>query len=198
MQYKDLCIIHVVTGLLLSLMFYDEDPYRVGYTVQNFLFPDLSLSAVLEEALAVRRWDTELYRISLTTYSGNAFLLQNQKVAPIIGLEESVKIMKQWEVFMTVLLGPVLVHLAVYEIILLIYMEEEVSARLHTQYLYQPLILEALIQLIKTESNGSCWKVFTRTLPEIWPQMATLTKTLTTGHFRTEGIVMPGGFKDMT
>ena len=67
----------MVTGLLLSLMFYDEDPYRVGYTVQNFLFPDLSLSAVLEEALAVRRWDTELYRISLTTYSGNAFLLQN-------------------------------------------------------------------------------------------------------------------------
>ena len=122
----------MVTWLLLILMLYAEDPDGVRYTVQNFLFPDLSLSAVLEEALAVRRWDTELDRISLTTYSGNDFLLQNQKVALIIGLEEAVRIMKQWEVFMIVLLGLVLVHLAVYEIIILIYMEEEVSARLHT------------------------------------------------------------------
>ena len=44
LRYKSTCIIHLVTGILLSLELYTENPDGVGDTVNTFLFPDHSIS----------------------------------------------------------------------------------------------------------------------------------------------------------
>ena len=110
----------MVAGLLIRLAFHTEDPDGVGGIVKNFLFPDLSLSAGSQVALAARQWDMALDSSTLTTYSDTASLLQRQKVAPIIGWETTVNMLEQWAVLLTVILGPDREHPAVYELTMLI------------------------------------------------------------------------------
>ena len=43
LQYKEPRILHIVSGILIRLYFYTEYPNRVGYIVNIFLLPDLSL-----------------------------------------------------------------------------------------------------------------------------------------------------------
>ena len=57
-------------------------------------------------------------------------------------------------------------------------------------------MLEALARLIQTEFNERFWQVFTSALPVRWPRLKTLIRTLTTGHFLPESVVMLGGFRD--
>ena len=75
MSYKAPCISYAVVGLVLNLAFHIEDPDEAGYTVKNFLFPDLSLSASSEAALVARRWDTALDSSMLATYTYTTSLL---------------------------------------------------------------------------------------------------------------------------
>ena len=84
LRYKVTHISHVVTGLILNLTFNTEDPDGIRYTVEIFLFPDISLFTSSEAALVERWWDTSLDSSTLTTYSDTSDLLQHQKVAPIL------------------------------------------------------------------------------------------------------------------
>ena len=70
------------------------------------LFTDISLSVSSEAVLVARWWDTELDSIMLTKYADTTILLQRHKVSPI-GLWEGAKSMlRQWSVFLAVLLVP--------------------------------------------------------------------------------------------
>ena len=106
----------MVAGLILSLAFHTEDPDGVEDTVNIFLFPDLSLSAISKAALVVRRWDTTLDIRTMVAYSDTASLLQHQEVELIIGWEAAVNILEQWVVFLTVIMVPGSSHHVVYEI----------------------------------------------------------------------------------
>ena len=95
LRYKSTCIIHLVTGILLSLELYTENPDGVGDTVNTFLFPDHSISTGSGESLLDSCWDTELDISMLDTYTDTNSLIKFQKVAPIIGLESVVNILYQ-------------------------------------------------------------------------------------------------------
>ena len=119
-----------MAGLILSLAFHTEDPDGVEDTVNIFLFPDLSLSAISKAALVVRRWDTTLDIRTMVAYSDTASLLQHQEVELIIGWEAAVNILEQWVVFLTVIMVLVSSLHAVYEITMYIDASDEVNVRL--------------------------------------------------------------------
>ena len=92
--------------LLLGLHFHTEDPDCVNDTVNIFVFPDLSLSAGSEASIVTRRWDTALDANNLTSYADAAALTRKQHIPPIVGCKAAAKVLEQWLVVVTVLLGP--------------------------------------------------------------------------------------------
>ena len=85
MRYKAPRISHIISGLLLSLYLYTEDPERVGDKFNIFLFPEIYLSEISEATIVARRWDTTLESSNLMKFVDTANLIQIQKVTPIIG-----------------------------------------------------------------------------------------------------------------
>ena len=94
----------MVAGSILNIAFYTEDLNGVGYTVNIFLFPGLSLYAGSEAVLVVQLWYTALDCSTLTTYAETTALLDCQKIAPMVGWEPAI-MMQQWAVFLLVMLG---------------------------------------------------------------------------------------------
>ena len=92
--------------LLLGLHLHTEDPDCVNDTVNIFVFPDLSLSAGSEASIVTQRWDTALDANNLTSYADAAALTRQQRIPPIVGCKAAAKMLEQWLVVVTVLLGP--------------------------------------------------------------------------------------------
>ena len=92
--------------LLLGLHFHTEDPDCVNNTVKIFQFPDLSISAGSKAFMVTRRWDTALNANNLTSYVDAAALMKQQRIPPIIGCEAAAKMLEQWLIMVTFLLGP--------------------------------------------------------------------------------------------
>ena len=70
------------------------------------MFPDLSLSTRFEASMVPRIWDTALDANTLTSYADAAALMKQQRIPPLVGWETAAKMLKQWLVVVTVLLGP--------------------------------------------------------------------------------------------
>ena len=51
-------------------------------------------------------WDTMLDSNTMTSYADAAELMKQQFILPIVGWKESSKILEQWIVVVTVLIGP--------------------------------------------------------------------------------------------
>ena len=92
--------------LLLGIHFFTEDPDCVNDTINIFQFPDLLLYADSEASMATRRLDTTLESNTMTSYADAAAPIKQQRIPPIVGWKASAKMMKQWLVMVTVLLGP--------------------------------------------------------------------------------------------
>ena len=58
-------------------------------------------------------WDTALDANTLTSYADAAALMKQQRIPPIVGLEVAAKMLEQWLVVVTFLLGPQERHPAV-------------------------------------------------------------------------------------
>ena len=71
-------------GLILNLIFHTEYPDGVGDTVKIFQLLDLSISKISEMALVARRWGTALDISTPNMYANTTYLLQRQKLAPIM------------------------------------------------------------------------------------------------------------------
>ena len=126
-------VTHAVAVLLLGIHFHTEDPDCVNETVNIFMFPDLSLSSGSEASMVTQRWDTALDANTLTSYADAAALMKQQHIPPIVGWEAATKMLKQWLVVVTVLLGPQEHHPAVFELATLLEAENEVNFRLRAQ-----------------------------------------------------------------
>ena len=99
-------VTHAVAVLFLGLHFYTEDPDCVNDTVNILMFPDISLSARSESSMMTRRWYTALDANKLTSYDDATMLMKQQRIPPIVGWEPAAKMLKQWLIVVTVLLGP--------------------------------------------------------------------------------------------
>ena len=116
LRYKAPRVTHAVAFLLLGLHSYTEDPDCVNDTVNIFMFTDLSLSSGSEASMVTRRWDTALDTKTLTSYADAAALMKHQRIPPIVGWEAAEKMLEQWLVVVTVLLGTQERHPAVFEL----------------------------------------------------------------------------------
>ena len=132
-----------------------EDTDGVGVKVNTFLLPNLSLGAVSDVVLTVRRWDTTLEINMLTIHSDTTNLLQRQRIVSIVRCEEDKKIMQQWSVLLDVILGPLETHPTIYELTRLIDVAKEVNYRLQAQVKIKKNIPEDLIRLIKDDLDES-------------------------------------------
>ena len=99
-------VTHAVAVLLLGIHLFAEDPNYVNDTVNIFQFPDLSLSAGPEAYMVNGRWDTDLDTNTMISYANAAVLMKQQCIPPIFGWEATAKMLEQWLVVVTVLLGP--------------------------------------------------------------------------------------------
>ena len=97
---------------------------------------------------------------------------------------------------MTVILRSGRSHPAAYELIMFIDASDEVNVRLRTQARYQPSMPEDLMQLIKTDFNESCRKVFTSALSVMMTRLEMFTRTLASWNFLPERVVLPRVFQD--
>ena len=140
---------------LLGLHFHTEDPDCVNDTVNIFMFPDLSSSAGSEASMVTRIWDTALDANTLTSYASAAALMKQQRIPPIVGWEAAAKMLEQWLVVVTVLLGPQEPHPAVFELATLLEAANEVNSCLRAQSGSQQDMPAALVRLIQTEYNKS-------------------------------------------
>ena len=66
--------------------------------------------------MVTRIWDTALDANALTSYADAAALMKQQRIPPIVGSEVAAKMLEQWPVVVTVLLGPQERHPAVFEL----------------------------------------------------------------------------------
>ena len=66
--------------------------------------------------MVTRRWDTVLDSNTMTSYMDVAALMKQKRILPIFSWEAAAKILDQWLVVVTVLLGPQEHHPAVFEI----------------------------------------------------------------------------------
>ena len=112
----------------------------------------------------------------------------------MVGWEAAEKMLEQWLVVVTVLLGPQERHPEVFELATLLEAANEVNSHLRTQAGSQQDMPADLVRLIQTEFNESFRKFFTSHLPVCWPHLTPLIITLMTGHFRPDTVTMPGGF----
>ena len=102
--------------LFLGLQFYTEYPDCVSNTVKIFQFPDLSLSAGYKSSMVTRRWETPLDSNTVTSYANAAALMKQQRIPPVVGWGAAAKMLEQWLVMATVLLGPQECPPAVFEL----------------------------------------------------------------------------------
>ena len=109
-------VTHAVTVLLLGLHFFTEYPDCVNDTVNIFQFHDLSLSAGSEASMVTRRWYPTLDANTMTSYADTAALMKQQRIPPIVDWEAAAKMLEQWLIVVTVLLGPQERHPAVFEL----------------------------------------------------------------------------------
>ena len=121
---------HAVAVLLLGIHFFTEDHDCVNDNVNIFQFPNLSLSTGSESSMVTQRWDTMLDSNTMTSYAEAAALMKQQRIPPIFGWEAKVKILEQWLVMVTVLLGPQESHPTVLDLTTLLAAAEEVNSRL--------------------------------------------------------------------
>ena len=91
--------------VLLGIHFFTKDPDCANNTVNIFQFPDLSLYVGSEAYMVTRRWDTALESNTMTSYADAAALVKKQRILTIVGWEAAAKILEQWLVAVTVLLG---------------------------------------------------------------------------------------------
>ena len=136
--------------LNLELHFFTEDPDCFNDTVNIFQFHDLSLSAGSEVSIINRRWDNMLDSNTLTSYVDAVSLMKQQRISPIVVWEAESKMLEQWLVVVTVLLGPQERHPAVFELAKLLLAAEEVNSHLRAQALVQQDMPVALVQIIQT------------------------------------------------
>ena len=129
----------------------------------------------------------------MTSYADTAALTKQQRIPPIVGWEAASKMLEQWLVVVTVLLGPQERHPSVFELATLLEAGDEVNPRLRAQAAFQQDIPEALVQLIQNEFNKSFRQVFTSHLPVRWPHFNTLIRTLTKRHFHPDTVTIQGG-----
>ena len=106
----------MVAVLLLGLHFHTEGPDCFNDTFNINQFPELSLSAGSEASMVTRRRDTDLDANTLTLYADAAVLMKQQRIPPIVRWEAAEKMLEQWLVVVTVLLGPQERHPAVFEL----------------------------------------------------------------------------------
>ena len=149
---------HTVAVLLLGLHFHTEDPDCVNDTINIFIFPDLSLSAGSEASMVTRRWDTALDANTLTSYADAAALMKQQRIPPILGWDVASKMLDQWLVVVTVLLGPQERHPEVFELATLLEAANEVNSRLRAEVGSQQDMLAALVRLIQKNLTRSSEK----------------------------------------
>ena len=116
--------------LLIGIHFFTEDPDCVNYTVNIFQFPNPSLSASSEASMVTRRWDTALDANMMASYADAAALMKQQRIPPIVGWEAAEKILEQWFVVVTVLLGTQERHPSVFELATLLEVADELNSRL--------------------------------------------------------------------
>ena len=83
--------------------------------------------------MVTQRWDTSLDANTLTSYADAAALTKQQRIPPIVGWEAAEKVLEQWLVVVTVLLGPQERHPAVFELTTLLEAADEVNSRLRSQ-----------------------------------------------------------------
>ena len=74
--------------------------------------------------------------------------MKQQRIPPIVGWEAAAKILEQWLVVVTVLLGPQELHPTVFELATLLEAANEVNSRLRSQAGSQQDMPAALIRLI--------------------------------------------------
>ena len=60
LRFRSPHILHAVAVMVMALSFHTNDPDGVEYTLNIFLFADLSTLAGLEVALLPQKWDTIL------------------------------------------------------------------------------------------------------------------------------------------
>ena len=115
--------------------------------------------------MVTRRWDTALDANTLTSYADAAALMKQQRIPPIVGWEAAAKMLEQWLVVVTVLLGPQERHPEVFKLATLLEATNEVNSHLRAQAGVQQDMPAALVRLIQTEFNESFRNVFTSHLP---------------------------------
>ena len=98
--------------------------------VNIFQFTNLSLSAGSKASMVTRRWDTALDANTMTSYADAAALMKQQRIPPIVCWEAAAKILEQWLVIVTVLLGPQECHPAVFELARLLEAANKVNSHL--------------------------------------------------------------------
>ena len=109
---------------------FNEEPDYVSDTLNIFLFTDLSLSAGSEALMVTRRWDIVLDANTMTSYADAAALMKQQRIPPIVGWEAAEKMLEQWIVLVTFLLGPQERHPEVFELATLLEAADKVNSRL--------------------------------------------------------------------
>ena len=131
--------------LLLGLQFFTEDPDCVNDTVNIFQFTNFSLSAGSKVLMFTRIWDTALDANTMTSHADAAVLMKQHRIPHIVGWEAAAKILEQWLVMVTVLLGPQERHPAVFELATLLEAADEVKSCLRAQAAFKQDIPAALI-----------------------------------------------------
>ena len=77
--------------------------------------------------MVTQRWDTDLSANTTTSYVESAALMKQQRIPPIFGWEAVAKILEQWLVVVTVLLGLQERHPTVFELATLLEAAKEVT-----------------------------------------------------------------------
>ena len=99
--------------------------------------------------------DTDLDANTLTLYADAAAIMKQQRIPPTVGWAAAAKLLEQWVVVVTVLLGQQERHPAVFELAKLLEAADEVNSRLRAQAGAQQDMPAALVRIIQTEFNES-------------------------------------------
>ena len=114
MCYWATFISHAILVMVLVLYFYTEDLDGVGYTVKNFLFPDLFPYTGSEAVIMVQRWGVVLRGGPLKYFSYTSLLTENQEVASVTSWDVANKNMDTWGVVFSNFWGGASIHPANY------------------------------------------------------------------------------------
>ena len=169
LRYKPPRVTHDVAVLLLGLNFHTKDPDCVNDTVNISHFPNLSLSEVSEDSMVTIRWYMALDANTMTSYTNTVALMKQQRIPPIFIWEAEAKMLEQWLVLITVLLGPQERHPAVFDLKTLLGSAEEVNSLLRAQAEVQQDTPAALVRLVQTKLNNIFRQVFASHLLVRWP-----------------------------